>query len=211
MNICLTFDDFSPINNNIFFLKQLKRNYPGLKVTVFTIPETIQTGKIESWKDHMDLVEELKELDWLEYCPHGWNHPNQAQFDESMSFEFGNITFYETEKYIKMVDVFFKEIGLPYQKIFKAPQFNCSKAAKDCFRNYGWTLAIDKEAKEKPSDIKTIEWNWNIKNHLPDLPNIVGYAHIQSTGNGLLEWYEHLLEMPSDAKFMFLSEIKELL
>ena len=203
--VCLNFDDFSPINNNLFFLRKLKENYPSLKVSLFMIPEMQYQDRTESWVKHPELLEELrKELGWLEFCPHGWNHPNQS---EGYTPEFANMNYYDTSQYIKMVDDFFKEIDLPYQRIFKAPQYQISVAAKDCFRNNGWALAIDGTGNFWPKDIKTTHYNWNIANEFPLRKTVISYGHIQNIGNGMVECWNRLLEMPSDAEFKFLSEV----
>lgn len=203
--VCLNFDDFSPVNNNLYFLRKLRENYPRLKISLFLIPESIQTGKPEGFLDHPDLCDELRnELDWLEFCPHGWSHPDQSA---GYKPEFEEMSYYETDRYIKLIDKFFKQINLPYQKIFKAPQYQISTAAKDCFRDNGWTLAIDGTGEFWPKDIKTVAWNWNVVNDFPLRKTVISYSHIQSIGNGLEECWAKILQMPTDAEFKFLSEI----
>ena len=206
-NICLVFDDFSPVNNQLFFLRKLKGSYPNLKITVCLIPATIQTGKEENWLDHMDLVEELKQLDWFEYIPHGWFHPDIHQCNSRTETEFANMNYLDTHLYIKRIDTFFKKIGLPYQKIFKAPQYRISEAAKNCFRDEGWALAVEGDGTYFPTDIKWIDWNWNINQQFVLRKDVISYSHVQDNGNGFLECYENLLNMPSDANFMYLSEM----
>jgi glycosyltransferase involved in cell wall biosynthesis len=202
--ICLNFDDFSPINNNLFFLQKLKHNYPNLKVSMFTIPATIQSGQAESLLKHRRFCDEIrKELDWIEILPHGWHHPDSKQGEN----EFKNITYWQTSQYIKMVDEIFKEVNLPYKKIFKPPQYSISKAAKDCFRDNGWALAVKGTGEYWPKDIKTIHYNWNINDVFPLRKVIISYGHIQDIGNGLHGCWENLLQMPTDAKFVFMSEL----
>ena len=204
--IYFNLDDFSPINNNLFFLRKLRQNYPNLKVSLFTIPATIQTGKIESLLKHLDFCKELrKELDWLEFLPHGWHHPDHTQAPP----EFKEMSYYDTEKYIKMVDELFKEIDLPYKKIFKPPQYVISKAAVECFKHHNWVLAVDAEDEFWPDDMKIITWNWNINTTFYPWQlrkEVITYAHTQDIGNGLVECWENLLSMPTDANFKFLSE-----
>jgi glycosyltransferase involved in cell wall biosynthesis len=205
-NICLNFDDFSPINNNLFFLRKLRQNYPNLKVSLFTVPATVQTGTIESFLKHPRFCDEIrKESDWLELLPHGWHHPDMEQ----ESPEFQKMSYFDTTNYLKLVDELFKKIDLPYKKIFKPPQYRISEAAKDCFRDNGWTLALSGEGQYWPSDIKTVTWNWNIRHPLPLRKDIISYGHISDIGNGLVECWPRLLEMPSDTNFKFLSEVKD--
>jgi len=203
--VYLNFDDFNPVNNNLFFFRKLKENYPNLKVTLFTTPESIQSGKKESFLDHPDLCDELREMDWLEFCPHGWHHPDMKS---GMPPEFGSLSYMDTQAYIKDIDTFFKTINLPYKKIFKAPQYRLSEAAKDCFRDNGWTIMIDGEGAWYPTDIKTVYYNWNINGDFPILRNkVISYGHIQDIGNGLVECWDKLLQMPTDSNFKFISQL----
>jgi len=202
--VCLNFDDFSPVNNNLFFLRKLKQNYPKLKVSLFIIPATTQTGSIETLTKHLDFCDELrKESDWIELLPHGWHHPDRRQGPP----EFMDMSYFDTKNYIKMVDVMFKEVNLPYKKIFKAPQYAISRAAKDCFRDNGWVLAVDGEGELWPEDMKIVTWNWNISAPFQLRKTVISYGHIQDIGNGMIEYWHHLLQIPSDVNFKFLSEV----
>lgn len=203
--VYLNFDDFSPVNNNLFFLRKLKENYPNLKVSLFTIPESGQSGNIESFLAHPDLCDELREMDWLQFYPHGWTHPDRKS---GRPPEFSSMTYVDTKNYIREIDNFFNEIKLPYQKVFKAPQMNMTEAAKDCFRDEGWTIMIDGEGSWFPTDIKTVYHNWNINGDFPILrKKVISYGHIQDIGNGLVECWDKLLQMPTNAEFKFISQL----
>jgi glycosyltransferase involved in cell wall biosynthesis len=203
--IALNFDDFTATSNNFYFLEKLRRNYPQLKVSVFLIPEAFSHDKMDSFLDHPDLVDDLrKSTDWLEFCPHGWNHPNLSEGGKP---EFQDISYADTQKYMKLIEEFFTEIDLPYQKIFKAPQYQISKAALDCFLFHSWTVMLDGTGQIWPKKGKTIAYNWNITDRLPTRKVIVSYGHIQDIGNGMVECWESLLQMPPDSNFVFLSEL----
>ena len=203
--VCLNFDDFSPINSNLFFLRKLRENYPGLKVSLFITPSLEWQGQSMNLAQKQDFCDELRgELDWLELLPHGWHHPNVS---EGFKAEFGEMSYFDASQYLKMVDELFEIVKLPYKKIFKPPQYEISEQAKNCFRDNGWTLCVDGTGEYWPDDIKTISYNWNIRNHFPLRKTVISYGHIQNIGNGMLECWENLLQMPLDAEFRFLSEL----
>jgi glycosyltransferase involved in cell wall biosynthesis len=202
--ITLTFDDFGPSNSNIYFLEKLKENYPNLKVTLFTVPESTQSGELISLLDKPDFCNHIRKYDWIELCPHGWHHPDISQGRQP---EFMDISYYETTRYIESVETIFSEAKLPYQKIFKAPQYKLSEAGKNAFKDQGWTIAVSGTGEFWPSDLPLTTTNWNIRQELPLRKKVVSYGHIQDLGNGMLECWENLVKMPSDTKFKFLSEV----
>lgn len=60
----LDLDDAYPGNDRMDLLRDLKRQVPGLKVTLFAIPGRCSPA----W------VAEMNALDWVEIVPHGWMH-----------------------------------------------------------------------------------------------------------------------------------------
>lgn len=203
--ITFTLDDFSPVNANLFFLEKLRDNYPNLKVTLFIIPETVQMGKAVSLLDRPEFCKQLSTyMDWIELCPHGWNHPDLSKGNKP---EFIDMSYYETARYTQAIEEMFEEINLPYKKIFRPPQFKISEASKDALRDCGWTLSVSGTGEYWPRDIQLVTDNWNIRNNLPLRKKIITYGHVQDIGNGLHQCWGKLLQMHSSTEFKFLSEV----
>lgn len=202
--ITLTFDDFGPANSNIYFLEKLKENYSNLKVTLFMIPESRQSGELASIADKPEFCDYIRKCDWIELCPHGWHHPDLSA---GVKPEFLDISYYETARYIESVEAIFSEVKLPYQRIFKAPQYKLSDVGKNAFRDREWTIAVSGTGAFWPDDIKITTTNWNIRQELPLRKKIISYGHIQDIGNGLHECWRSLLQMSVDTEFKFLSEV----
>lgn len=65
----LDLDDAYPGNDRMELLTDLKRQIPGLKVTLFAIPGRCTPA----W------VREMNALDWVEIVPHGWLHETNRE------------------------------------------------------------------------------------------------------------------------------------
>lgn len=65
----LDLDDAYPGNDRRALLYDLKRQVPGLRVTLFAIP-----GRCTR-----EWIAEMRELDWVELVPHGWMHETNRE------------------------------------------------------------------------------------------------------------------------------------
>ena len=69
MQICLTLDDFSVLNNRLDLLKKLKKHFPNFKVSLFTVPDDVKHKG-----NYKRELTKIKELDWIQIIPHGFQH-----------------------------------------------------------------------------------------------------------------------------------------
>lgn len=68
----LDLDDAYPGNDRMDLLRDLKRQVPGLKVTLFAIPGRCT----QEW------IAEMRALDWVEIVPHGWMHKTNRECEK---------------------------------------------------------------------------------------------------------------------------------
>lgn len=65
--VCLDLDDAYPGNDRMDLLRDLKRQVPGLRVTLFAIPGRCTREWVASMPD------------WVELVPHGWMHDTNRE------------------------------------------------------------------------------------------------------------------------------------
>ena len=143
--------------------------------------------KAERFTPWVNIVKHAIEDGWLEIAVHGLTHvPN----------EFGGISAKLADAKVKFAEDFFKDVGIPYVKIFKAPFWQLSKEGKKAIEKEGFTVVEDGY------------YNWNIKDEFPvELDNVIGHGHVQDVvGNGLNESLIRLVQIPDDYEWQFVSE-----
>lgn len=188
--ICLDLDDFGPKNTNLGLLEDLKDHYPNLKVTVFTVPWEIRFGEATpiTQEQYLPFCNVLKKTsDWIEVALHGLTHAPR---------EFESLSYEDAKKRIVVGEKMLINRGIPYAKLFKAPQWLLSPEAKKAAEDLGFTVVEDHS------------YNWNIKDdYVEGLAEVWGHGHVQDVmGNGLPESFMRLLQMPTNAKFEWVSE-----
>ena len=166
---------------------------------MFTVPWDIRYEadkgglpiKDERFSQWVNIVRHGVEVGWLEIAVHGLTHaPN----------EFGGITGKLAAAKVKFAEMFFKDVKIPYVKIFKAPFWQLSKEGKKAIEKAGFKVVEDHY------------YNWNIKDEFPVEKNkVIGHGHVQDVvGNGMDESLIRLVQIPNDYKWEFVSEaIKE--
>lgn len=202
--IVLDFDDFSPLNNGLFYLKKLKEHFPKMKVSLFTIPFNAvgqNKSKVEHWPHYEDLVKEINSLDWLEILPHGFFHVER---------EFESFSYKQTVLSLRAIEEHFNKLEFNFAKIFKAPFWQIGKESMNALRDLGYALAIRSESKLKiPKGLKTYKFNWGIQFPIPmGKTELRGHGHIwRWAGTGLSENFANLLDLPVNANWKWISEI----
>lgn len=196
MTFVFDFDDFSPRNTNFGLLEELKEHFPNFKVTLFTVPWSVQFGTQTpiTGDEFRPFCEAMrKNADWMEVALHGLTHAPE---------EFASASHDQAMKWITVGEKMLINRGIPFTKIFKAPQWLLSQRAKQAAEELGYFVAEDGY------------YNWNLKDDEPGRPFpkgkedwILAHGHIQMVaGNGLEEAFHKIMRLPSDSKFAFLSE-----
>lgn len=136
--------------NKIKHLDSMKKKYPNLKVTLYTIPNRTS-------KRAMKLVENR---DWIELGVHGWDH----RIDEE-----SNWNRHDAERYLQIAS------GLGLKKIYKAPYWKLNEATIEVLKKEKWKVFCKGEMKVRKSGIPFIDAHdvKVIHGHMHDLPSRV--------------------------------------
>jgi len=187
---------------------KLKEHYPKLKVTLFMtpIPEIFLKKQITEEK-YKEWAQELKK-DWIEICPHGLTHQGQEMMFRTNNRGKVVLLDYDTAKlYIEVAEKTFKDLDLPYKKIWKSPHWSTSPEAYKALWKKGYKVACDPNQPHPPD---TYLYDWSIDRRIPLRPIVKGHGHLSGNNeNHIRRCIKNLLQIPVDAEFLFVSEAIE--
>ena len=157
----------------------IKREYPGLKVTLFAVPGRLTT----------EMLAKYTALDWVELAVHGYHHASAecAVWTEDDAKE-------------RMDEVM---EWWPGVKGFKAPGWVMSKEAYPYFDKNGWWLADHADNGYRWGESTAPRYLYNGRT---DLVALHGHTW-DCCGNGPSDWAEMFKDVPKDAHFKFVSEV----
>jgi len=192
--VVLEFDDFSPINHRLDLFRQLRERFPKLKVSLFTVPN--QDGR-HPLDRYPAWCGEVRELDFLEFCVHGLSHSDN---------EFAHKGRFVCGRRLREAERIFLASKLPFQKIFRAPRWQIDDGGYSALADLDYAVA-DHTEHMTPSELRCYQYNWSINDPLPSYPALRGHGHVQNVcGNGIEECFDHLMKLPRETEFMFVSE-----
>lgn len=202
MEIVVDLDDFSPTKPGMEYLTMIREHFPNFKVTLFT-PALDQAFVFK--KTTEDKVKEwasiVRGLDWIEIAPHGLIHM-KGELVGSRD---------KIDTLINAVEeAFERKWELPYQKIWKSPYWETSPTGYEALRDKGYIVAVDKnQPLPTVEGLKMYVYDESIADPLPQDKTVVKYhGHIGGDypPNDISTCMEQLLDMPTDATFLFVSE-----
>lgn len=202
--VSLDLHDFSPVNHNLRLLQELKEHYPGFKVTLFMAPFDSQFGKMESILHHQEFAKILADnRDWIEIGVHGFTHKPQEMLQYSQPVV-ESLLMATENLYKKLKEE--KGIDINFVKGFCAPYWLRNTETDKALKKRGYWIAINDNS--NPLGLPFYKYNWSIDMPYPrDKGVIRGHGHVQDTcGNGLAESFPSILEIPTDAQWVFCSE-----
>jgi len=216
--LILDLDDFSLSSPNFEYLLKLKEHFPNFKVTLFTVPvdQTILAGQVDlgKYQEWSKMLNEYK--DWIEIAVHGFTHAQNemmVEYDQAIKILKASENMFKEIRFKEKRFFFGKKwkkykINVPYKKIFKAPRWQMSPDAYRACRDKGYIVGIDRnQATPNIKDMTYYKYNWSIEEPFPkDYRIVKGHGHISGMANDLSLCYENLLNMPTNAKFLFISE-----
>ncbi|MCK9370676.1 DUF2334 domain-containing protein [Candidatus Dojkabacteria bacterium] len=198
MRLILDLDDFSPVRSGLECLQTIKEHFPKFKVTLFTpaANQLLITGKFTKDK-YKEWTKIIRSFDWIEICPHGFGHL-QKEMDTTKD---------EATKIIENCEKVFKDIDLPYKKIWKSPFWQTSKDAYEVLRDKGYTVATDPNQPDpKIEGLKQYQYDWSIEKPIPKQELIKAHGHVDTMDNSIERCYTNILDLPTDTEFLFISE-----
>lgn len=210
--IVLDADDLEVGKPGLEHILKLKEHYPGLKFTLFMVPipqagvaGNITSAEYKKWAKFL-----VKNKDWLEICPHGVMHAGHEMKWEVTKSGKQRLVNYETANlYIDAAEHTFKQLNLPFAKIWKSPHWESSPDTLKALWDRGYTVAVDPN-QEVPLGGPVYLYNWSFDQPIPDISFLKGHGHMHTPGanrNALERCMRNLLKMPTDAEFKFISEV----
>jgi hypothetical protein len=207
--IVLDFDDLECGKPGLEEVLKLKEHFPNLKVTFFMVPMPmgllkgeLSTSKYREWAGFL-----RENQDWIEICPHGFTHSGFEM--RNYQTKTGKIKVVDTKTANLMIDSaekMFKELNLPFKKIWKSPFWESSQDTIRALWNRGYTVACDPN-QPIPIGGDVYLFNWSIEKPMPKLPIVYGHGHLYPPSANAIQFaMSNLLAMPEDAEFKFVSE-----
>lgn len=200
MNVCLGLHDFSIVNNRLDLLLKLKEEYPGFKVSLFTVPidEKRDFGPYLNREEYLKKIKE--NLDWIQIIPHGLTHSSSKEM--LCDYKLFKI------KILPAIKNAFEKDELPYEKGFCAPHFKWSKDVVKVLDEEGWWGAINSKKMLCPK--KFYCYSDSIDNINLDKDVLKLHGHIFGTKNDLELCFNSLLPYKfKDATWHFVTEFLE--
>lgn len=202
--VVMDVDDFGFLMPGFDDLLRLKKSLPNLRITCFTIPLPKEfyeaaNAKQFSIEKYTKWAEIVNGFDWIEVALHGFSHTHHEM----------ETTYEQAIKTLTATENLFKQIGLNYVKIFKAPYWQYSYDALVALRDRGYVIAIDRNHPRKvPDGSKTYEYNWSFEEALPGFPIIKGHGHFTgNNSNNIGPTLPNILHhLPEQTKFLTISE-----
>lgn len=206
MKISLSFHDFSVLNNRMDLLMTLREHFPNLKVSMFTVPfDRRFEGSVEGRTMRDKTLAMIKEnLDWIQIIPHGLTH---------MENEFENCDRETMIMSLAAIDEVFKKDGLPYEKGFCPPYWLWNQEVVDVLNDRGWWGCVDRNQPNMLCPKKYYKYTHSIDQPFwtaREIDVMRLHGHIDGVSqNDLERCFLNLMKMPSDAEFVFVTDVLE--
>lgn len=193
MKMSLDLDDWSLTNNRLDLLYLLKNHFPYFKVSLFTVP----IDRKQDWgayQNRKEVLKTIKDLDWLQFIPHGYKHEGSEMRNADYRY-FKEIVLPEIEKT-------FREIGIPYEKGFKAPHWRWSDGVVKALDEEGWWGAVD----PRQPHMKRTKRYYVYDDSIDDIKGGTKlHGHVYGTKNDLGLCMKNLLKLPRETKWEFIT------
>ena len=208
LKVSFDVDDFGFLLPGFDDLLRLKNSFDNFKITCFTIPlpgqfffkenaKHFKTDKYKKW------AETVNSYDWIEIAIHGFAH----------TLHEADCNYTQMMTMLDATENLLKEIGLNYNKMFRAPYWQYSYDTLMVLKERGYTVAIDRNNPIPiPEGLKTYTYNWSFEENLPiDKDIIKGHGHfIGNNKNNISTSLDNIQkQIPHEAQFKFISEIND--
>lgn len=209
MNLILEFDDFNPEPevNCLSQIEKLVKLFPSIKLTMFTTP-LYNDNNMAYWNDWCNKVRSYIESDNLRLAIHGLYHTNE---------EFKFKSKENARDAIEKAESIFNKANLPFIKVFRGPHWGISsgtyEALIDLNYKYVYTHIDYRDLIEKYPNIKSVIYNWNLKDEYVELnePTVIGHGHTHNVcGNGIEESMDRICSFINkySPNFLFCNELE---
>lgn len=207
MKIIFEFDDLhwkSP-ENCLSTIEYLVERVPNIKLSFFCTPQhsNLPLSLNDIWCEKIKKFIDSKNINLY---VHGLNHE---------SCEFLHLS--EEEALIKLIQAHeeFKKANLTFYKVFRAPYWNINENTYKALQKLNYSHIYSHEDYKDLSEnqkIKTIFYNWNLKDEFKFINHeiIIAHGHTHNTcSNGIFEVKDRIVEFcqKENPEFIFAHEI----
>jgi hypothetical protein len=195
------------MNHNLPYFNKLKEHYPDFKVTLFMPPFDMQSGKFASLLNFPDFAKILaNNYEWMEIAVHGFTHKQG---------ELLRMKREDVDRLLNATEVMFKKledekgVKINFVKGFCAPHWQRTIETDKALKDRGYWLALNRDQDVNHLELPSYTYNWSTNEMVPNgLYCIKGHGHVQNTcGNGLVESFESILQLPEGIEWKFCSEV----
>ncbi len=199
MKACLDLHDFSIVNSRLDMLLALKKAYPKIKVSLFTVPY----DEIQDWGISLirkDLLEQVKTcLDWIQIIPHGFTHSRSEAIGlDELGFK----------NMLSKIQRQFAQDGLPFEKGFCAPHWRWNSMVVRVLDELGWWGAVWKN-ESFPYPKRFYQADYCIDHFPIDREVLKLHGHVYGTRNDIGSCFSKLLKLPKDTEWHFVTDFLE--
>ena len=215
MKLLIDFDDFHP-DDEVDCLPVLKNIFdqrPEVKINFF-IPPNYNGHPLYKNQLWCDIVKSYIAKNMIAVGVHGHTHS---------PVEFAHKNYQEAVSSIRAAEAMFDASGIPFQKVFKGPQWAANASTIEALIDLGYTHLYSHVNHRALNDnyadkIKIVYYNFNFKDEWPTLenplinPNIcVAHGHTSKhpyldCGNSIWNHYNKILNLPDNTEFLTLNE-----
>ena len=204
--VILEYDDFhwkSP-ENCLSTINTFISKYPAIRISLFTPP--IHSGlHLSDNPIWCDEVRKLIQSNNIRLAVHGTYHSQEEYKYKSVEDVINSIKKSEEE---------FKDSNLPYIKVFRGPHWGINENTYSALESVGYTHIYTHQDYINLIDkfkIKSIIYNWNLKDDAPTNSNIlIGHGHTHNVcQNGISETFNRVSNVIDmyNPQFKFVNEI----
>ena len=180
MSLVLEFDDlhWKLPENCIESIRTLVEAVPNIKLNFFTVPQHsfIPLHSNPTWcAEIRNLIQQGN----IKLAVHGLTH-------SELEFKIDDKNLINDK--LATAESLFDKANLPYTKIFKGPHWGITQTVYDVLLSRGYLAVYSHDTyKNLSSVLKTIFYNWNLKDNPPtNIDTIIAHGHnLNVCGNGI--------------------------
>ncbi len=200
MKASLDLHDWSVVHNGLDLLLRLKEIYPTLKVSLFAVPIDERHDFGQSLIRSAMLEKIKKNLDWLQFIPHGLYH-NGSEMKHMDYHHF-------KDNVIPSIEKAFNHDGLPFEKGFCAPHWRWSSGVVKALNELGWWGAVDRRQPNMLSTKRFYRYSHCIDEELVG-ETLKMHGHVYGTSNDLERCLDNIKHLPPDIEWYFITDFLE--
>jgi len=211
--IALDYDDLTDCGteNCIDQLELMANEYPDIKINLFTIPAHNARAICDT--EWVKRIRSLIDRNNISICLHGLWH-SHLEFEDITK----DMALFRLKKAVGVLNTH----EIPYRKVFKGPNWGINPNTYWALNELGFTHVFNHEDHKMVEDmspetennggkIRTVYYNWNLKDEPPNLPQLIVHGHTHDVcSNGIVQTYNRLktwIQTQDKIEWLFADEL----